>query len=173
VGAEPESPKVAAVSAGFLRLFGLQPQVGRDFTGEEDSRRLPVVIVDGSAWASRFGRDPNVVGRTIRLDGAPYVVIGVSPEGYRPLLQTVDLWVPLGAREDPAKAFLRNVLVTSRLAKDRTAAQAREEISAIEQQIAKDYPDSHSNTSIVFTDLREALYGSYRPALLLLSAAVG
>ena len=62
VAGEPETLKVGAVSAGFLRLFGLQPQLGRNFTDEEDADRQPVVIIDGNAWASRFGRDPGVIG---------------------------------------------------------------------------------------------------------------
>jgi predicted permease len=172
VGGEPDTVKAGAVSAGFLQLFGLQPALGRGFTDQEDAGRLPVVILDGNAWASRFGRDPRVVGRTIRLDGAPYVVVGVSPEGYRPLLQSVDVWVPLGAKEDPAKAFGRTLLVTSRLATGWTSSQAREQIATIERQIARDYPDSHADTTLAFTDLRDALYGSYRPALVLLGAAV-
>lgn len=75
-GGNPETMKVGAVSAGFLRLFGLQPTNGRDFTAEEDSKRLPVAILDGGTWTGRFGRDPNIIGQAIRLDGAPYVVIG-------------------------------------------------------------------------------------------------
>src|SRR5262245_875602 len=169
---EPETLKIGAVSAGFLRLFGLEPRLGRDFTDEEDAQRLPVAIIDGNAWASRFDRDPKIVGQTIRLNGAPYVVIGVSPEGHRPLLQSVDLWVPLGAKEDPAQAFMRNLVVASRLSISWTPTQARMQIRAIEQQLAKDYPDSHANTELVFTDLRESLYGPYRPALILLSASV-
>ena len=168
----PETLKVGEVSAGFLHLFGLQPTIGRDFTAEEDAERLPVVILDGGTWTRRFGRDPNIVGQAIRLDGTPYVVIGVSPEGYRPLLQTVDVWLPLGAKDDPSRQYLRNVMVAARLAPDRTPSEARAEILGIQQQIAKDYPQSHGNFSINFIDLRESLYGSYRSALLILGAAV-
>ena len=89
-GGNPETLKVGAVSAGFLQLLGMQPTAGRDFTAEEDSHGAPVAVLDGGTWTRRFGRDPSVVGRTVRLDGTPYVVIGVIPEGYRPLLQTVD-----------------------------------------------------------------------------------
>lgn len=171
-GGNPETLKVGVASAGFLRLFGLQPVSGRDFTVEEDAQRLPVAILDGGAWARRFGADPNIVGQTIRLDGAPYVVIGVSPQGYTPLLQSVDVWIPLGAKDDPSRQFLRNLLAVGRLAPNRTPAEARAEIASIQQQIAKDYPQSHGNFTINFIDLRESLYGSYRPALLILSAAV-
>jgi predicted permease len=171
-GGGPETLKVGAVSAGFLRMFGLQPTTGRDFTVEEDSQRLPVAILDGGTWLRRFGGESNIVGQTIRLDGTPYVVIGVTPEGYRPLLQTVDVWIPLAAKDDPSRQYLRNILAAARLAPNRTASDARAEILGIQQRIAKDYPQSHGNFGINFIDLRESLYGSYRSALLIVGGAV-
>src|SRR5262245_38546086 len=171
-GGAPETLKVGAASAGFLQMFGLQPITGRDFTAEEDAQRLGVAILDGGTWIRRFGSDPNVVGQTIRLDGAPYIVVGVTPEGYRPLLQTVDVWIPLGAKDDPSRQYLRNLLTAARLTPNRTPSEARAEIQGIQQQIAKDYPQSHGNFRMNFTDLRENLYGSYRPALSILGAAV-
>ncbi len=168
----PETLRVGEVSAGFLRLFGLQPTSGRDFTIEEDAQRLPVVILDGGIWTRRFGRDPNIVGQVIRLDGTPYVVIGVTPEGYRPLLQTVDVWTPLGAKDDPSRQYLRNAMAAGRLAPNRTPSEARAEILSIHQQIAKDYPQSHGSFTINLTDLRDSLYGSHLAALLVVGAAV-
>jgi predicted permease len=171
-GGHPETLRVGAASAGFLRLFGLQPTTGRDFTAQEDAERLPVAILDGGTWARRFGGDPAVIGKTIRLDGAPYVVVGVTPQGYRPLLQAVDLYVPLGAKDDPSRRFLRTYLAAARLAPGRQPAEARAEILAIQQQIHKDYAESHGTFAINFIDLRESLYGSYRPALMMLAGAV-
>jgi putative ABC transport system permease protein len=168
----PETLKVGAVSAGFHRLFGLQPTTGREFTADEDSRRLPVAILDGGTWARRFGGDPNIVGQAIRLDGTPHVVVGVMPEGYRPLLQTLDVYVPLAAKDDPSRQFLRNILVAARLAPNRLPAEARAEMRGIQEQIARDYPQSHGAFTLNFIDLRENLYGSYRSALLILGAAV-
>jgi putative ABC transport system permease protein len=171
-GGNPETLNVGAISAGFLRLFGLQPTLGREFTIEEDAKRLPVAILDGGTWTRRFGRDPKIVGQAIRLDGTPYVVIGVAPEGYRPLLQSIDVYVPLAAKDDPSRQFLRNHQVAARLAPGRTPAEARAEIQGIQQQIAKDYPQSHGTFAINLIDLRDSLYGSYRSALLILAAAV-
>jgi predicted permease len=171
-GGNPETLKIGAASAGFLRMFGLQPASGRDFTPEEDARQLPVTILDGGTWLRRFGGDPAIVGQTIRLDGKPYVVIGVTPEGYRPLLQTVDAWIPLGAKDDVSRQFLRNLLTAARLAPNRTESEARAEILSIHQQIAKDYPQSHGTFTLNVIDLRESLYGTYRPAMLILAAAV-
>ena len=171
-GGTPETLKVGAVSAGFLRMFGLQPGTGRDFTSDEDAQRLPVAILDGGTWTRRFGGDPGAIGQTIRLDGAPYVIIGVTPQGYRPLLQAVDVYVPLGVKDNPAQRFLRTYLAAARLAPGRTLSEARAEILSIQDQIHKDYAESHGTFSINFIDLRDSLYGSYRPALMILAAAV-
>lgn len=172
VGGNPETLRVGAVSAGFLRLFGLQPTTGREFTAEEDAQRTPVAILDGGTWTRRFGRDPGIVGRAVQLDGAPYTVVGITPEGFRPLLQTVDVYVPLAARDTPSVQYLRNVQVAARLATHRSPAEARAEVLSIQQQIAEDYPQSHGTFSINLIDLRESLYGSYRSALVILAAAV-
>lgn len=131
-----------------------------------------MAILDGGTWTRRFGRDPNVIGQAIRLDGTPHVVIGVTPQGYRPLLQTLDAYVPLGAKDDASRQYLRNLLGAARLAPHRTESEARAEIIGIQQQIARDYPQSHGSFSLHFIDLRESLYGSYRSALLILAAAV-
>lgn len=145
------------MTPGFLGLFGRQPTTGREFTSSEDAQRLPVAILDGGTWTRRFGRDPKIIGQPIRLDGTPHVVIGVTPEGYRPLLQSVDVYVPLGARDSASVQYLRNVQVAARLAPNRTVAEAHAEIHGIQQQIAKDYPQSHGNLTLNFIDLRESL----------------
>ena len=80
-GGEPDTIRVASSSAGYFRLFGLDPVIGRSFTEEEDRSRVPLVILDGGLWQRRFGSDPSIVGRSVRLDGSPYVVIGVTPPG--------------------------------------------------------------------------------------------
>lgn len=171
-GGVPETLKVGLVSSGFLRLFGLQPVVGRDFTADEDSGRLPVAILDGGTWQRRFGGSPNVVGQTLRLDGTAYVVIGVTAEGVRPLLQRTDIWLPLGAKDDPSRQFLRAMSTVARLAPGRSVSEARTEIEGIQRQIAEDYPQSHGTATLNVIDLRDNLYGSYRPALIVLIAAV-
>jgi putative ABC transport system permease protein len=169
---DPETLRVGAVSAGFLRLFGLQPELGRDFSEDEDSQRLSVAILDGGFWARRFASNPQVVGQTIRLDGTAFLVVGVSPAGYRPLLQSVDVWIPLGVREQPTLQNLRSITGAARLRVDRTIADARAEVLDIQRQIRRDYPESHANFTVALDDLRDSLYGGYRTTLFVLTAAV-
>lgn len=171
-GGQPETVRGGAASAGYLRLFGLQPVVGRDFTEEEDQNRARVVILDGGLWQRRFGGDPTIVGRTVSIDAVPHVIIGVTPAGYRPQLQRVDAWIPLGADVDPARPGLRNLLGAARLRAEANESQAIAEVQGVQAGIAREFPQSHGRAEVVLRDLHETLYGPYRPALWLLMGGV-
>ena len=172
-GPTPETIRSGRASAGFLRLFGLSAVIGRDFSEAEDAQRAQVAVLDGSFWHRRFGGDPNLIGRTVSIDGAVYSIVGVTPEGYRPLLLGVDIWMPLSAVEDPQRAFGRNLSAAARLKQGTTLDQAKAEIQSIQQSVAKDYPQTHSTAEIEAVDLHESLYRSYRDGLLLTLGGVG
>ena len=158
-GPNPETIRSGRASAGFLRLFGLSAVIGRDFSEAEDAQQAPVAVLDGSFWHRRFGGDPNLIGRTVSIDGAVYSIVGVTPEGYRPLLLGVDIWMPLSAVEDPQRAFGRNLFAAARLKQGTTLDQAKAETQSIQQSVAKDYPQTHSTAEIEAVDLHESLYG--------------
>jgi predicted permease len=83
------------VSAGFFRVLGIAPALGREFTSDEDLPSGPsVVVLSHSLWRRTLGADPNVIGRAITLRGEPFVVVGVMPEGFRTSVP-VDVWTPL------------------------------------------------------------------------------
>ena len=92
---EPVRLNAADVSAGFFDLLGIRPQLGRGFRAEEN---LPgsakVVVIADSLWRQNFGRDPQIVGKTITLDGVPREVVGVMPEGFAYPTDRV-LWTPI------------------------------------------------------------------------------
>jgi len=82
------------VSAGFFRVLGILPALGREFTNEEDQASGPAVAVLGHSLWSRLGADPHVIGRTITLRGEPFTVVGVMPAGFVSHA-TADVWTPL------------------------------------------------------------------------------
>ena len=85
---EPEALTGQTVSAEFLPLLGVQPFMGRAFTAEEDLPNAErVVILSYGLWQRRFGRDPDILGRTIELNANPYQIVGVMPEGFTSFLQ--------------------------------------------------------------------------------------
>ena len=92
----PARVSCAAVESTFLPTFGVQPILGRNFTSEEDQPTAPkLALMSYGLWLSRFGGDPQVVGRTISLDGRPARILGVLPRDFEyPTLAQVGLVVP-------------------------------------------------------------------------------
>ncbi len=94
---EPEELKGERVSASLFPLLGVQAAVGRCFRPEED---LPghtnVVLLSHSLWQRRFGGDPGIAGKTIRLRDQPYTVVGVLPPAFAVIESGVDVFLPLG-----------------------------------------------------------------------------
>ncbi|CAN5693702.1 ABC transporter permease [soil metagenome] len=97
-GSEPEDLRVQRVTAGFFDVLRVRPVYGRAFTGENEVEgRDRVVVLSDGLWRRRFGADPNIVGRTIPLEGAAYEVAGVMPADFQyPVgsLRPTDLWAP-------------------------------------------------------------------------------
>lgn len=91
----PESIHQQRVSAGFFRVMGVSPQFGREFTRAEDvPSGPPVAVLSYPFWKRVFRADPAALGQPVRLQGVPYTVIGVMPEGFRTTVPA-DLWTPL------------------------------------------------------------------------------
>ena len=91
-----------AISADLLPLLGIQPLLGRAFTAKEDEPGNHVAILSHALWKSRFGSDPNIVGKSITLDGRGFEVVGVMPAGFQYPIQStpIDLWTSIAvARE--------------------------------------------------------------------------
>src|SRR5919201_4139133 len=101
-GRAPERYQGPYISGNAFRLIGVKPIIGRDFLPEDDRPGAATVVLLGNGvWKNRYGSDPNVVGRTIKVNELPSTVIGVMPEGFRfPL--SADLWMPLA--QDPGLA---------------------------------------------------------------------
>jgi len=98
-GAEPQSMPGARVSRGFFEAFGVAAMYGRTFTPEEFSAgRNNVVVLSYGTWAQRFGADPALVGRVVRINGQPTTIVGVMPPSFAPRLMTTfnerGVWAP-------------------------------------------------------------------------------
>src|SRR5439155_10246835 len=96
-GDQPELVQALKVSLNYFRLFGANPILGRTFTAEEDRWGGPrVLVMSYGLWQRRFGGDPAILGKTITLGGAPYMVIGALSPSFKPYPST-DVWIPLQA----------------------------------------------------------------------------
>jgi putative ABC transport system permease protein len=126
-GRPPERFGGAYVSGHLFRMLGEAPALGRDFTADDDRPgAAPVVILGSRIFKNRYGADPSVIGRTIRVNEVPAVVIAVMPDGFA-FPGTTDLWQPIatmrGLREQPRST--RSLQLVGRLAPGYSLAQAQ------------------------------------------------
>ena len=147
------------VSANFFSLLGVRAERGRTFVAQEDSGRRahPVVVLSYAGWRNEFGSDPNVVGKSIVLDGQNYVVIGVTPEGFRGGLPVVSpvLWAPLTQVDhlepgsDKWEQRGNNSLqVLGRLKPGVTIGRANQRMTALIAELRRIYPDDYKEGGI-------------------------
>lgn len=150
-GRAPEQFGGAYISGNGFQLLEEQPQLGRILQPQDDRRGAPAVVVLGyRVWKSRYDSDPAIVGRPIRVNGAPAVVVGVMREGFRfPLLE--DIWQPLAAMAGLAtdRREARTLRVFGRLADGVSIGGARAEINSIAQQLAREHPDTNSGARVL------------------------
>lgn len=175
----PERVLGAESTATLFPLLGLRPVAGRVFSAEEDQPgRNLVVVLDEGFWRRRFGADPGIVGRAIRLNEQSYTVVGVVPAALH-FLAHIELWTPVAFTEEqksPERRRNRALFVMARLRPGVSLEQARAGMNTFAAALAKEYPNSYPRSTgwgIVVPRLSELVVGEMRPALLLLAAAVG
>jgi predicted permease len=167
----------AAVGAGFFEVVRARPALGRVFLPEEDAPgRNRVVVLSDGFWKRQFGGAPDVVGRTLRLDGDPYTVVGVMPAELSVAAWAAtarDLWVPLGYTD--AQRAVRenhNAQVIARLRPGVTPVQARGEMEQISRRLEDEYPADNAGWGATVIPLHELIVGDIRMSLVVLLAAV-
>jgi predicted permease len=175
----PERLACGETTAGLFPLLGVKPILGRVFTYEEDQPgKNQVALLTEGLWKRRFGGDPKVIGRTIRLNDRPYTVVGVVPsilQWFAPL----DAWIPTGFTPrdmDPARRTFQYLFVVARMQPGVSLERARAGMAAFGHTLAKEFPDYYppgSGWAIRVDSLNELLIGDVRGALMVLLAAVG
>jgi predicted permease len=138
----PEQFAGAYGTANMFKLIGQQPVLGRDFRPEDDRPEGdPVVLISHATWTNRYGSDPNILGRVVRINSLPSTIIGVMPRDMRFPLNT-DVWMPISmlppAARNPTRG-VRNFSVFGRLADGVTLAQARAELEIVGMQLAREH----------------------------------
>jgi predicted permease len=162
------------VTGDFFRILGVQPALGRTFTDEEETPgRGFVAILSNALWRTRFGADPHIVGRTIRLDGQAWQVVGVMPRGFAYPSNAL-MWLPLAFPPDLKVMRGGHYLdVIGRLRSGVTLEAASHEMAAVATRIGAANPGVNIGWTAEALSLRDATVGDIRPALLLLLGAVG
>jgi putative ABC transport system permease protein len=168
----------AGASAEFFTTLGVPAHLGRAFTREEDAEGVaPVALVSHGLWQGAFGADPRIVGREIELNGEPTTVIGVMPEGFDIDEAGVQVWMPLAVPANPTNRGSHYLNLVGRLRPGASIEQARAEMTGLVARWADMAGGEHApepgTHGMVISDLREAVVGDIRPALLILLGAVG
>jgi len=163
------------LTAAAMALTGARPLLGRVFTaGEEEPGREHVLVLGHGLWQRRFGGDPAILGRSIRLDGTAYTVTGVMPPGFDfpPFwARGAEMWAPLALRDRLGSRGGRSLRLFARLRPGTSLDGAREELAAIVARGEAEHPGSMRG--LVVRPLMDVVVRNVRPALLVLLGAVG
>lgn len=167
----PEPVVGALVSAGFFEVLGWQPALGSTFTTGQEVPQAGVVIISHGLWRRRFGGNPAIIGKTVTIDEAPCVIIGVMPADFSMPFQPADAWLPLPLDPRTQSRKARLIAGVGRLKAGYTLAQAHDDLAAINKGLGVERPDEHRHTGVAASPLRAALFGDQRATLLVLMAA--
>src|SRR5689334_2501519 len=175
----PQRVSGQEVTLNYFRILGVQPQLGRTFTEEED-KYTPVgtaILISDSLWRNTLGSDPNILGRNLMLSGDAYTVIGVMPPRFE-FVRKTDIWAPLGGWLKPGSAWFdrgNHIGLSSiaRLKPGISTSQGDAEMRQLAAQLAKEYPDKNNGTSAYARSLKTVMVHEVRSTLLVLMGAVG
>ncbi|MEY2483704.1 MAG: hypothetical protein QOK24_2232 [Verrucomicrobiota bacterium] len=169
---EPERVPRAGVSSSFFSVLGVQPAIGRAFLGEEDqAKKEIVVLLSDGLWRRRFGSDPKIIGTQVMINSLPRTVVGIMPAAFD-FPEGTQVWFssPINPQEEPRDN--RSFSVIGRLKPAVPLQQAQSQVSTINAQLAKAYPDTNTGWDANLALLQERLVRSVRPSLLVLLGAV-
>jgi putative ABC transport system permease protein len=164
----------ARVTVNFFATFGVQPMLGRAFDNEEGFVNGPrAVVLSHRLWQRRYGGDPQIVGRTLKTDGAAMTVIGVMPPDFK-FPSYAQVWTPFARDTGEMKSRAsRYCQAVGRIRQGETFESAQAEMKAIAARLAASYPKDNQGRTIQITDWRESMSRDSRKALLVMMGAVG
>jgi len=176
---EAEQVDAQFVSSEFFRQLAVVPVIGRDFApGEDRVGRAPTVMITAAFWNRKFGYRPDVLGKSLTLDGRDYTIIGVIPATFNLMgtLRSRELYVPLGQWNNPLlmnRAAGLGLHGIGRLKPGVTIDQARADMQRVTENLASTYPDVDKGIGAAVIPMRKSMLGEVQPFLLLLFGAVG
>jgi predicted permease len=172
------------VSDTYFPLLGVSAALGRTFTPEENvvPMKHAVALIGYGLWQRRFGSDPQILGKPIRLNNYEFTIIGVLPKGFLGYSDSAEVWIPMMMRDAawPQVAqydylHTRDIhfhKVLARLKPGVTVAMAQTQMETIAAQLAKAYPKENRERGVLVTSATEDYVRGFRAPLLVLLAAV-
>ncbi|MGA2878155.1 MAG: ABC transporter permease [Bryobacteraceae bacterium] len=172
---DPIQLRSGQVSTHYFDIFGIHAVLGRTFAADEDQQgKEHVVVLSHTLWESQFGGDPKLIGQIIRLDGEPYTVIGVLPQGGSFDRLFAQFYMPLVFKPENMTRNFHWFISFAKLKPGVTLEAARKQMDAIGTRIAHDYPDSNKGWGVVVERYSDILVDQdLKKSLYVLLAAVG
>jgi putative ABC transport system permease protein len=172
-----EEVTASLVTPDFFEVLGVRPGMGAAFTADAARQASGDLVVLGHAiWVRRFGADPGIVGRSVRIDGRPHTVVGVAPEGFRQperrlVWQGAQLWRPLLLEEEHDDFDSRYLRTVARLAPGASLAEARVEMNGLYARVTQAHPEQNGAWSVTVRTVDDYLLGDARPVMWMLLGA--
>jgi predicted permease len=172
---EPERLHGHMISAELFPTLDIPPILGRNFRPEEDQTgSAPVAIISDGFWKRKFGLSPDVINKTIALNGRAYTIVGVFP-GRLPIFSASDVYTPVGQWDDPTFRDRRvgmGMFAIGRLKPEVSASQVGADMQSVAENLAVAYPDVDKGTGVTIVPLKTDVVGDVRGILLVLLGAV-
>jgi predicted permease len=169
----PEQVVGRRVTANFFAVLGVSPIAGRVFTEDEDRTGAPVVLISYGLWQRRYAGSADAVNRDILINGLKYSIAGIMPRDFAFRNRAMDVWVPMHfSPGDLVSHDSHNLNVVARLKPGVTAAQAQQEMNAIQLRMNVEFPGNLKIGAAV-VPAREEMVGDTRIELLILMGAAG
>jgi predicted permease len=173
-GDQPERVFTGFIWGDPMASIGVRPFLGRSFRIEETTTQGPsIAVISHRVWQSRFGADPAIVGKSIRVNGQPTEIVGVMPPGF--LLIGTDLWLPMGMDPSSVPRQARQWTVIGRLRPGATLAQANAEAKALAGRTEREFGrerKEYVGWKVDVDTWTNALVGEFKPAATILLGAV-
>jgi predicted permease len=168
----PERVAAARVTPSLFQTLRAEPLLGRAFTPEDEAAGH-VVLLSCGLWQRRFGSDPQVVGKNIRVNGVDSQVVGVLPRDFIISPRPYDIYTPLTFNDEQrADRRERYLVVVARLRPGVTTEQAHSEMKSVAGRLAEEYPDENAGRSAAVVPMDRMIMWESRTALLVLLGAV-
>jgi putative ABC transport system permease protein len=161
-----------SITPGFFSTLGVQPFLGRTFSEDEARTRAAVVVISYRLWQRRYGGDPQILNKPIRIDRSRPVIVGVMPEEFSYWNPRVEFWTPTYIEPDRVTGAARLFGVVARLKPAVTIDEAQRDLDRVSAQLARERPELNAGWGVRVQSLRESLFGWTREPLVTLGVAV-
>ncbi len=177
---EAEQLRGRLISSDFFTVLGINPAIGRSFApGEDMIGAAPIAMISGGLWKRKFGSSPEVLGKTMTLDGKAYSIVGVVPASFELSLggfHDIDVYVPIGQWGNPLlpkRGAGLGFHGIGRLKPGVTVEQARADMQRVTGELAAAFPDTDKGIGAGVFSLKQTMIKDLQAFLLVLLAAVG